>query len=96
MVFKIFAREGCKICTKAQEVLNRLGVNYELRYVDGEKATAENLADFAYHDWTDTPPLVVAIEGEQILAKWDGSIIGDEHKSWHKTVADWLGQRCGK
>jgi|UniRef100_A0A7V3PUE4 hypothetical protein len=88
--FHIFAREGCKICTKAQQVLSRLGVPYQVRYVDGPTATVENLADFAYYDWTDSPPLVVAIDGGQVLARWDGETIGDEHQSWHLTVERWL------
>ncbi len=90
MVFKIFAREGCTLCTKAQEILKRLGVNYELLYVDGDKATAENLAAFAYYDWTDTIPLIVVTHDNKVLAKWDGNVIGDKHGSWYKTLEKWL------
>ncbi len=90
MEFQIFAREGCKLCTKAQQVLARLGLPYQVRYVDGPNATVENLADFAYYDWTDSPPLVVAIEGGRVLARWDGEAVGDETKSWHLTLERWL------
>lgn len=92
MEFHIFAREGCKLCAKAQQVLSRLGVPCQVRYVDGPNARLENLADFAYYDWTDTPPLVVAVDGNRVLARWDGNAIGDETRSWHQTVARWLSE----
>lgn len=93
MVFQIFAREGCPTCAKAQQVLARLGVQAVVRYVDGPNATPENLADFAWFDWTDTPPLVVVTEGERVLKRWDGSEIADAQVSWHQTVARWLETR---
>jgi hypothetical protein len=60
--FQVFARENCELCQKAQDVLSRAGVVPEVRYVEGNAATPENLADFAWFDWTDTPPLVVAAD----------------------------------
>lgn len=90
MVFQIFAREGCEICAKAQQVLSRLGVQFQVRYVDGPNATVDNLADFAFYDWVDTPPLVVVTEGDKVLARWDGNEIADTSKSWHLTVERWL------
>ncbi len=90
MEFHIFAREGCKLCIKAEQVLSRLGVPCQVRYVDGPNARAEDLAAFAYYDWTDSPPLVVALDGNRVLARWDGTVIGDESHSWHQTVARWL------
>lgn len=90
MVFQIFAREGCEICTKAQQVLSRLGVQFQVRYVDGPNATVEHLADFAAYDWVDTPPLVVVTDANKMLARWDGQEIADTSKSWHLTVERWL------
>ncbi|MCL6466238.1 MAG: glutaredoxin [candidate division WOR-3 bacterium] len=90
MVFQIFAREGCVTCAKAQQVLARFGVPVEVRYVDGPSATPENLADLAYFDWTDTPPLVVVTEGDKVLQRWDGNDIADTSRSWHQTVERWL------
>jgi hypothetical protein len=95
MVFQIFAREGCQVCVKAQQVLARLGVEYQVRYIDGANASVENLADFAFYDWTDTPPLVVVTEGNKVLARWDGSEIADTSQSWHRTVERWLKERQG-
>ncbi len=90
MVFQIFAREGCNICVKAQQVLSRLGVQFEVRYVDGPNASVENLVDFAFYDWVDTPPLVVVTDGDKVLARWDGNEIADASKSWHLNVERWL------
>ncbi|MGQ9708224.1 MAG: glutaredoxin domain-containing protein [bacterium] len=95
MVFQIFAREGCEICTKAQQVLSRLGVQYQVRYVDGANASLDNLADFAFYDWTDTPPLVVVTEGDRVLARWGGSEVADASKSWHREVEHWLKEKQG-
>ena len=66
MNFQVFARENCELCKKAQDVLSRAGVVPEVRYVEGTAATPENLADFAWYDWTDTPPLVIATDGDRI------------------------------
>ncbi len=94
MVFQIFARENCPVCTKAQDVLNRVrsrfGIDVQVRYVNGALATPENMADLAWHDWTDSPPLVVAIEGERVLGRWDGNDIADTSRSWQRTVERWL------
>ncbi len=89
MVFKIFAREGCDVCIKARDVLGRLGVPVEVCYVDGANATVENVADLAWFDWTDTPPLVVVTEGNKVLARWTGDDIAAA-RSWHKAVERWL------
>jgi hypothetical protein len=64
-----------------------VGVNATVRYVDGPHATPENLADFAWYDWTDKPPLVVVTEGESVLARWDGK---DIQAAWMPQVRQWL------
>lgn len=96
MEFHIFAREGCTLCAKAQQVLARLNVPYQVRYLDGVNATDENLADFAYYDWTDNLPLVVALKGKQVLARWDGAAVGDKTRSWQLTVERWLSEYRSK
>lgn len=73
--FQVFAKEGCELCAKAQEILRRAGVEPVVRYVDGPNATVDNLADFAWYDWTDKPPLVIVKRGEEILARWDGRTV---------------------
>lgn len=52
-------------------MLQRLGFEPEVRYVEGPRVTAENLADFSWYDWVDTAPLVVATEGDALLGRWD-------------------------
>ena len=81
MNFQVFARENCELCKKAQDVLSRAGVVPEVRYVEGVAATPENLADFAWFDWTDTPPLVVATDGDKIVGYY-----GDASWSFHGFV----------
>lgn len=71
----MFAKENCELCQKAQEVLSRIGVETDVRYVEGAKATPENIADFAWHDWVDKMPLVVALDEDQVVAKWNGDAI---------------------
>uniref|UniRef100_A0A7C4CB56 Glutaredoxin domain-containing protein n=1 Tax=candidate division WOR-3 bacterium TaxID=2052148 RepID=A0A7C4CB56_UNCW3 len=93
MEFQVFARENCEICTKAQGVLKRLGIEALVRYVDGPNANPENVADLAWLDWVDKPPLVVVTEGERVVKRWDGSEIADESRSWMQTVRGWLNTR---
>jgi hypothetical protein len=90
--FQVFAKEKCDVCTKAQEVLRNLGVDYQVRYVEGADATPENLADMAWFDWADKAPLVAAIEDGRMLKRWDGSEIADtkQKTSWTLAVRDWL------
>jgi len=94
VVFQIFAREDCPVCTKAQDVLNRVRARFDIevqvRYVQGASTTADNLADMAWHDWTDSPPVVVAIKGDQVLKRWDGNDIADTSRSWQRMVERWL------
>ena len=90
MVFQVFAKEGCELCQKAQDVLSRIGVDAQVRYVDGPNATAENLADFAWYDWTDKPPLIVATEAGRTLKRWDGR---DLQTAWMPEVRRWLSER---
>ena len=75
MQFQVFAKEGCELCAKAQDVLKRVGVEAVVRYVDGPNATVDNLADFAWYDWTDKPPLVVVRRGDDVVARWDGKTV---------------------
>lgn len=75
MQFQVFAKEGCELCAKAQDVLERAGVEPVIRYVDGPHATVDNLADFAWYDWTDKPPLVVVRRGGEVVARWDGKTV---------------------
>lgn len=89
MTFQVFARENCDLCKKAQEVLGHVGVVPEVRYVEGAAATPENLADFAWYDWTDTPPLVVASDGDKVLGRWVGD---DIQAAWLPEVRRWLTQ----
>jgi hypothetical protein len=72
LTFQIFAKENCILCRKAQEVLSRVGVEMRVRYVEGPNATADNVADFAWHDWVDKMPLVVAMDGTEVVERWDG------------------------
>jgi len=69
----VFAKENCALCRKAQAVLSRLGVEPVVRYVDGPRASAENIADLAWYDWTDKMPLIVVTEADQVLKSWDGT-----------------------
>ncbi len=87
LTFQVFSKDHCQICLKAQAVLRRFGFEPAVRYVDGPEATPENLADFAWLDWTDTPPLVVAIEGDKVLARWTGEAI---RGSWVPVLRRWL------
>ena len=89
MNFQVFARENCELCQKAQDVLSRAGVVPEVRYVEGNAATPENLADFAWFDWTDTPPLVVATDGDKIVGRWVAADIKD---AWLPQVRRWLAE----
>jgi len=87
--FQVFAKENCELCQKAQDVLSRAGVVPVVRYVEGDAATPENLADFAWYDWTDTPPLVVASEGEKVIGRWSA---GDIKAAWLPEVKRWLAE----
>ncbi|MGQ9678399.1 MAG: hypothetical protein ACUVUD_03870 [bacterium] len=93
MVFRIFAREGCVTCAKAQQVLMRFGVEVQVQYVDGPTVTPENLADLAWFDWTDNPPLVVATEGDKVLQRWTGDDIANSSRSFYQTIEQWLGSQ---
>jgi len=87
VTFQVFAKEGCVLCQKARDVLEHVGVTAEVRYVDGPHATVENLADFAWYDWTDKPPLVVAVESGRLLQRWDGR---DIEAAWTPRLREWL------
>lgn len=87
MTFQVFAKENCRLCRKAREILARLPVETEVRYVDGPDATPENVADFAWHDWVDKMPLVVAFDGDRVLERWDGSRI---ERRWLPEIRGWL------
>jgi hypothetical protein len=89
LIFQVFAKENCELCQKAQDVLSRAGVVPEVRYVEGTAATPENLADFAWFDWTDTPPLVVATDGDKIVGRWVAADIKD---AWLPHVRRWLAE----
>jgi hypothetical protein len=56
-------------------VLAHIGVETDVRYVEGPRATPENVADLAWHDWVDKMPLVVALDDDQVVAKWNGDAI---------------------
>ncbi len=90
MEFQIFAREGCEVCEKARQVLSRFGVPIRVRFIDGLSATVDDLADFAFFGWTDTPPLVVVTQGGRVLKRWDGNDIADPNRSWHLKVQQFL------
>ncbi len=90
LTFQVFAKENCPVCKKAQGVLTRLGVDMAVRYVEGPKATPENVADFAWYDWADVMPLVVATEGERALKRWNGKDISDKEHAWMPEVQNWL------
>jgi len=87
--FQVFAKENCQLCKKAQDVLSRAGVVPEVRYVEGTAATPENLADFAWFDWTDSPPLIVASDGDKVVGRWAGDDIKD---AWLPEVRRWLAE----
>ncbi len=87
MEFQVFAKEGCELCRKARSVLEQVGVEPQVRYVDGPNATPDNLADFAWYDWTDKPPLVVATESGRTLGRWDGR---DIQEAWLPHLRQWL------
>ncbi len=87
MTFQVFAKEDCVLCHKAQAVLARLDIKPLVRYVEGSKATPEDIADFAWYDWSDKMPLVVVTEGEQVLHKWNG---GNVEGRWMPEVRKWL------
>ncbi|MBM3322944.1 glutaredoxin [candidate division WOR-3 bacterium] len=90
MEFQVFAKEGCELCRKARSVLEHVGVEPQVRYVDGPNATPEDLADFAWYDWTDKPPLVVATESGRTLRRWDGR---DIQEAWLPHLRQWLAGR---
>ncbi len=90
MEFQVFAKEGCELCRKARSVLEHVGVEPHVRYVDGPNATPEDLADFAWYDWTDKPPLVVATESGRTLGRWDGRDIQD---AWLPHLRAWLAEQ---
>ncbi len=87
LTFQVFAKEDCIICRKAQDILTRLDVDPQIRYVEGTKATPENVADFAWYDWSDKMPLVVVTEGDQVLRRWSGANIEGR---WLPEVKEWL------
>lgn len=88
MLFQIFAKENCPTCQKAQDVLSRLKVPTEVRYVDGPQATPDNVAALAWHDWVDKMPLVlVTDDAQEVVQRWDGSSIADR---WFTVVRDWV------
>ncbi|OYD14965.1 hypothetical protein CH330_06985 [candidate division WOR-3 bacterium JGI_Cruoil_03_51_56] len=87
LTFRVFAKENCPVCRKAQGVLARLGVNMVVRYVEGSKATSDNIADFAWFDWTDKAPLIVVTEGDRVLKRWDGTNVAGR---WMPEVKEWL------
>ena len=89
MNFQIFARENCVVCTKAKEILARVGIEPNVRYVDGPNATPENVADLAWNDWVDSPPLVLASEGDKVVGRWDGEAVKD---AWLPKMQDWVAQ----
>ncbi|MEO0073734.1 MAG: glutaredoxin domain-containing protein [candidate division WOR-3 bacterium] len=89
MDFQIFAKENCDICVKAKQVLNHIGIEPKVRYVEGPQATAANLADLAWFDWVDKPPLVVVTEGDKVIKRWTGDQIAS-NKSWTEEVCNWL------
>ena len=91
MTFQVFAKEGCELCEKAQSVLKHAGVEPEVRYVEGTAATPENMADFAWYDWTDKPPLVVALEEGRLVQRWDGR---DVMAAWLPHLRQWLASRA--
>lgn len=62
-----------------------------VRYVEGPQATAENIADFAWYDWTDKMPLVVVTEHDRVLARWDGRHIEGR---WMPEVQAWISQHA--
>lgn len=47
----------------------------DVRYVEGVRATPDNVADFAWHDWVDKMPLVVALVDGRVVARWNGDAI---------------------
>lgn len=89
MVFQIFAKENCDICIKAKKVLKNIGIEPQVRYVEGPEATVANIADFAWFDWTDKSPLVVVTEGDRLLRRWTADQIAG-NSSWTKEVKNWL------
>jgi hypothetical protein len=58
-----------------------------VRYVEGSRATTDNVADFAWYDWVDKLPLVVVTQGDRVLARWDGNKVGAR---WMPVVEEWL------
>jgi hypothetical protein len=86
-MFQVFAKPDCELCQKAQDILSRAGVTPVVRYLEGAEATPENLADFAWFDWCDRPPLVVATEGSHVVGRWDA---GDVEKAWLPRIRRWL------
>lgn len=90
MTFQIFAKADCSLCRKAQGVLARLKVEPVVRYVDGPDATSDNVADFAWFDWVDKMPLVIVVEDDQVVARWDGTSVGSREAPWTPVVKEWL------
>jgi len=60
-----------------------------VRYVEGTAATPENLAYFAWYDLTDTPPLVVATDGDRVMGRW---VAADIKTAWLPEVKRWLAE----
>ncbi len=87
LTFQVFAKEDCSLCQKAQGVLTRLGIEPQVRYVEGPRATPENIADFAWFDWVDKMPLVVVTQDDRVLARWDGTNVSGR---WMPVVEEWL------
>lgn len=90
MVFQVFAKENCPACTKAQKILGDLKVEMQVRYVEGSQATVENVADFAWYDWANQAPLVVVLDGERVVQRWDGEEITRKGDAWTPKIAEWV------
>ncbi|MEO0079918.1 MAG: glutaredoxin domain-containing protein [candidate division WOR-3 bacterium] len=90
MEFQVFARENCHYCTKAQKILRLLNAPMRVRYIDGPNATPENMADLAWLNWVDEPPLVVVVEGKRVLQRWDGQDVASRERAWYPVVREWL------
>jgi len=89
LIFQVFAKEDCVVCQKAQEVLARAGVAPQVKYVEGASATPENLAEFAWFDWCDKPPLVVATDGDRVVGRWNAD---DVQTAWLPAMRRWLAE----
>jgi len=95
-MFQLFAKENCRYCRKAQNILRMLNVPVRVRYVDGPNATPENMADLAWLGWVDEPPLVVVTQGREVIQRWDGRDVASQKCGWYPVVREWLkGHRVG-